>query len=70
MHENETFIKLISDVENDENFNDPQRRLIRSAIRCTAKFMLFEVLKGNSIVESANEIEKMFPDEFEKMIQK
>ena len=66
MHENETFIKLINDIENDEIFNDLQRRMVRSAIRCTAKFMLFEVLKGNSIVKSANEIEKMFPDEFEK----
>ena len=66
MHENETFIKLINDIENDEIFNDLQRRMVRSAIRCTAKFMLFEVLKGNSIVKSANEIEKMFLDEFEK----
>ena len=70
MHENETFIDLIKDVENDEIFDGIQRRMIRSAIRCTAKFMLFEALKGNSIVNSANEIEKMFPEEYEKIIQK
>lgn len=66
MYENETFIKLMKDIENDEIFDNLQRRSIRTAIRCTAKFMLFEVLKGNSIVNAANEIEKMFPDDNEK----
>ena len=61
MYENKTFIKLLKEIENDEIFDDLQRGMIRSAIRCTEKFMLFEYLKGNSIVDSAIEIEKMFP---------
>ena len=66
MNKNETFIELLKNIENDEIFDDLQRGMIRSAIRCTEKFMLFEYLNGNSIVKAAIEIEKMFPDEFEK----
>ena len=68
MYENETLIELMKKIANDEIFNENQRRLVRIAIRCTAKFLLYDVaLKGNSIVEATNEIEKMFPD---KMIHK
>ena len=67
MYENETLIKLMKEIANDENFNENQRRLVRIAIRSTAKFMLYDVaLKGNSIVEATKEIEKMFPYECEK----
>ena len=66
MYENETLIKLLKEIANDEIFDDHQRRVIRIAIRSTAKFMLYDVaLKRNSIVEATNEIEKMFPDEYE-----
>lgn len=70
MYENETLIKLLKEIANDEIIDEYGRRLVRHAIRCTAKFMLFETLKGNSIAKSANEIEKMFPEEYEKIIQK
>ena len=64
MYENETLIELMKEIANDEIFNENQRRLVRIAIRCAAKFLLYDVaLKGNSIVEATNEIEKMFPDE-------
>ena len=66
MYENKTFIKLIREIENDENFNDLQRRMIRSVIRCTANFMFYDVaMKGNSIGKAVDEIEKMFPEEIE-----
>ena len=67
MYENETLIKLMKGIANAEIFDENQRQLVRAAIRCTAKFMLYDVaLKGNSIAEATNEIEKMFPDECEK----
>ena len=67
MYENETLIKMMKEIANDEIFNENQRKLVRIAIRSTAKFMLYNVaLKGNSIAEATNEIEKMFPDEYEK----
>ena len=66
MYENETLIKLLKEIANDEIFDDNLRRLIRIAIRSTAKFMLYDVaLIGNSIAEATNEIEKMFPEEIE-----
>ena len=67
MYENETLIELTKEIADDEILDENQRRLVRIAIRCTAKFMLYDVaLKGNSIAEATNEIEKMFPDECEK----
>ena len=66
MYENETLIKLMKEIANDEIFDDNQRQLVRIAIRCTAEFMLYDVaLKGNSIANAVKEIEKMFPDEYE-----
>ena len=62
MYEKNLFIKLLKEIENDDNFNDNQRQLVRNVIRCTAKFMLYDVaLMGNSIAEATKEIEKMFP---------
>lgn len=64
MYENETLVQLLKEIANDEIFNENQRELVWIAIRCTAKFMLYDVaLKGNSIAEATNEIEKMFPYE-------
>lgn len=64
MYENETLIKLLKEIDRDENFNENQRRLVRIAIRCTAKFMLYDVnLKGGSIADATKEIEKMFPSD-------
>ena len=62
MYEKNLFIKLLKEIANDENFNENQRELVRDAIRCTAKFMLYDVaLMGYSIAEATYEIEEMFP---------
>ena len=67
MYENETVVQLLKEIANDEILDESGRRLVRIAIRCTAKFMLYDVaLMGNSIAGPSNESEKRFPDEFEK----
>ena len=63
MYENETLIKMMKEIANDEIFDEKQRRLVRLAIRCTAKFMLYDVeWRGGSIEGATKEIVKMFPE--------
>ena len=67
MYENEILVKLLKEIANDEILDEFGRRMVRLAIRATAKFMLYDVaLKGHSIADATNEIEEMFPDECEK----
>ena len=66
MYENETLVQLLKEIANDEIFNENQRELVRIAIRCTAKFMLYDVaFMDRSIANAVNELENMFPDEYE-----